>query len=77
MTRLEQLLEQAMALPDDERLELAQRIEASVAVGEEPEWLAELERRADHALQPDWQGVSVQEAHTAAVALAAARARVA
>jgi putative addiction module component (TIGR02574 family) len=46
--RARKLLEDAMTLPEDERLDLAEQLLASLP--EDPEWLAELERRARRAL---------------------------
>lgn len=70
MTRVEQLLEEAMTLPDDERRELASRLEATLPEDDDPEWVAELEARADRALAPGWKGTPAKDVHAEAVALA-------
>lgn len=46
--RSRKVLEDALSLSDDERLELAERLLSSLP--SDPEWLAELERRAHRAL---------------------------
>src|SRR5690606_31847330 len=46
--RARKLLEHALTLSDDERLDLAQELLSSLP--EDPEWIAELERRARRAL---------------------------
>jgi len=46
--RVDQILADALTLSDDERLDLAERLMSSLPV--DPEWLAELERRARRAL---------------------------
>lgn len=46
--RAHKLLEDALTLPDDERLDLAEQLLSSLP--SDPEWLAELERRARRAL---------------------------
>ena len=46
--RARKLLEDAMALSDDERLDLAEHLLSSLPA--DAEWLAELERRARRAL---------------------------
>ena len=46
--RARQLLEDALTLSDDERLEFAERLMSSLPA--DAEWLAELERRARRAL---------------------------
>jgi putative addiction module component (TIGR02574 family) len=46
--RARQLLDEAMTLSDDERLDLAEQLLASLPP--DAEWLAELERRARRAL---------------------------
>jgi putative addiction module component (TIGR02574 family) len=45
--RARKLLEDALALPDEERLDLAEQLLSSVPA--DTEWLAELERRAQRA----------------------------
>lgn len=46
--RANKVLEDALTLSDDERLDLAERLLSSLP--SDPEWLAELERRARRAL---------------------------
>ncbi|HEY1739911.1 MAG TPA: addiction module protein [Acidimicrobiia bacterium] len=46
--RARKLLEDAMALSEDERLDLAEQLMSSLPVDED--WMAELERRARRAL---------------------------
>ena len=46
--RARKLLEDAMSLSDDERLDLAEQLMSSLPA--DPEWMAELERRARRAL---------------------------
>lgn len=46
--RAHKVLEEALALSEDERLDLAERLLSSVPA--DSEWLAELERRARRAL---------------------------
>jgi putative addiction module component (TIGR02574 family) len=46
--RARKLLEDALALPEDERLDLADKLLSSLPA--DAEWLAELERRARRAL---------------------------
>lgn len=75
MTRVDQLLEEAMALPDDERRELTSRLEATLPDDDDTEWLAELEQRAERALAPQWQGLSADDVHAEALAVATGRAR--
>ena len=75
MTRVERLLEEAMSLPDVERRELTVRLEATLPDDDDPEWLAELEQRAERALAPGWQSTSVDDVHAEALALATGSAR--
>jgi putative addiction module component (TIGR02574 family) len=46
--RAHKVLEEALSLSEDERLDLAERLLSSLPA--DPEWLAELERRARRAL---------------------------
>lgn len=46
--RADKVLEDALSLSEDERLDLAERLLSSLP--SDPEWLAELERRARRAL---------------------------
>jgi putative addiction module component (TIGR02574 family) len=60
--RAKSLLDEAMRLPPDERAEMARKLLAStegpVDAEAEAEWLREIERRAEEAEAPDWQGES-------------------
>jgi hypothetical protein len=60
---LEQIEHEVMALPDEQRLELAERIRASVGIDADIEraWLAEAERRNARMLSGEDPGLNLEE----------------
>lgn len=60
---LEQIEHDVMALPDEQRLELAERIRASVGIDADIEraWLVEAERRNARMLSGEDPGLTLEE----------------
>jgi hypothetical protein len=67
----QKLLQDVLALPDEERDEFARELLTRLEEGADesdatPSWTPELERRARAALEPGWQGRDADEALRAA-----------
>lgn len=68
--RTKELLEEVLDLPAEERdafaAKLLETLEAAPDTRTDEEWAKEIERRADEALDPAWQGRSWEETRDAA-----------